>query len=166
MKPHNLLIDNSGVLKIADFGLARPFGITPRLYSTEVVTLWYRAPELLSGSPAYSPAIDVWSVGCIFAEMVNGAPLFPGADEADQLMRVFSTLGAPSKSDAERLGGLDLSKYEKLEAKTLAELSPRLDAVGLDLLGALLQVNPDKRVSAQAALSHAFFKDLKLKRVR
>ena len=70
LKPQNLLIDNSGAIKLADFGLARAFGVPARSYTHEVVTLWYRAPEILLGSRYYSTPVDVWSLGCIFAEMV------------------------------------------------------------------------------------------------
>ncbi|CAL1281976.1 unnamed protein product [Larinioides sclopetarius] len=89
LKPQNLLIDQQGAIKIADFGLARAFGIPVRVYTHEVVTLWYRAPEVLLGSPRYSTPIDIWSIGCIFAEMANKAPLFRGDSEIDQLYRIF-----------------------------------------------------------------------------
>lgn len=97
LKPQNLLINMEGELKLADFGLARAFGIPVRNYTHEVVTLWYRAPDVLMGSRKYSTQVDIWSVGCIFAEMVNGRPLFPGASEADQvcvcLSACLSSLG-------------------------------------------------------------------------
>ncbi|KAG8920004.1 Cyclin-dependent kinase catalytic subunit, partial [Tulasnella sp. 408] len=90
LKPQNLLIDSEGNLKLADFGLARAFGIPLRTYTHEVVTLWYRAPEVLLGSRHYSTAIDMWSVGCIMAEMImKGTPLFPGDSEIDQIFRIF-----------------------------------------------------------------------------
>lgn len=89
LKPQNLLIDNNGNLKIADFGLARAFGIPVRAYTHEVVTLWYRAPEVLLGSPRYSCPVDIWSVGCIMAELITKKPLFQGDSEIDQLFRIF-----------------------------------------------------------------------------
>jgi cyclin-dependent kinase len=89
LKPQNVLIDREGALKLADFGLARAFGVPLRTYTHEVVTLWYRAPEILLGSRHYSIAVDIWSVGCIFAEMCNRAPLFPGDSEIDELFRIF-----------------------------------------------------------------------------
>lgn len=90
LKPQNLLIDGRRMqLKIADFGLARAFGIPLRQYTHEVVTLWYRAPEILLGSKLYSTAVDMWSIGCIFAEMVTRRPLFPGDSEIDELYRIF-----------------------------------------------------------------------------
>ncbi len=78
LKPENLLIDKHGILKLADFGLARAFSIPLYLFSNEMVTLWYRAPEILLGSRNYSTLVDVWAIGCIFAEMVMKRPLFPG----------------------------------------------------------------------------------------
>lgn len=89
LKPQNLLIDQYGNLKLADFGLARAFGIPIRSYTHEVVTLWYRAPEILLGAKHYSTPVDSWSIGCIFVEMVNKQPLFPGDSEIDELFRIF-----------------------------------------------------------------------------
>ena len=89
LKPQNLLIDKNGVIKLADFGLARAFGIPIRVYTHEVVTLWYRAPEVLLGAQRYSCAIDIWSIGCIFSEMATRRPLFHGDSEIDQLFKIF-----------------------------------------------------------------------------
>lgn len=89
LKPQNLLIDKEGSLKLADFGLARAIGIPVRTYTHEVVTLWYRAPEILLGSKHYSTAVDIWSVGCIFAEMATKIPLFPGDSEIDEIYKIF-----------------------------------------------------------------------------
>ena len=81
---------------MADFGLARAFGIPVRSLTHEVVTLWYRAPDVLMGSKHYDTSVDMWSVGCIFAEMITGRPLFPGTSEKDQLIKIFEILGTPS----------------------------------------------------------------------
>lgn len=89
LKPQNLLIDKEGSLKLADFGLARAIGIPVRTYTHEVVTLWYRSPEILLGSKHYSTAVDIWSVGCIFAEMATKVPLFPGDSEIDEIYKIF-----------------------------------------------------------------------------
>lgn len=89
LKPQNLLIDQYGNLKLADFGLARAFGIPIRSYTHEVVTLWYRAPEILLGAKHYSTPVDSWSIGCIFVEMMTKQPLFPGDSEIDELFRIF-----------------------------------------------------------------------------
>jgi cyclin-dependent kinase len=111
IKPQNLLLSNDNVLKLGDFGLARAFGIPIRSFTHEVVTvclfysvlilfqLWYRAPDVLMGSHKYGTAVDIWSVGCVFAELVSGRPLFPGTSEQDELIRIFKLLGTPSKSD-------------------------------------------------------------------
>ena len=89
LKPQNLLIDKEGNLKLADFGLARAFGVPLRTYTHEVVTLWYRSPEILLGGRQYSTGVDMWSVGCIFAEMVTRKPLFPGDSEIAQIFKIF-----------------------------------------------------------------------------
>ncbi|KAA0193264.1 hypothetical protein HAZT_HAZT006087 [Hyalella azteca] len=97
LKPQNLLINKNNELKLADFGLARAFGIPVRCYSSEMVTLWYRPPDVLFGANLYNTSIDMWSAGCIFAELANaGRPLFPGNDEDDQLKRIFKLLGTPT----------------------------------------------------------------------
>ena len=83
LKPQNLLINAGGVLKLADFGLARAFGIPVKNFTHEVVTLWYRAPDILMGSKDYNTSVDIWSVGCIFEEIVTKKPLFPGKNEED-----------------------------------------------------------------------------------
>jgi cyclin-dependent kinase len=83
LKPQNLLINREGILKLADFGLARAFGIPVKNFTHEVVTLWYRAPDILMGSKNYNTSVDIWSVGCIFAEMVTRRPLFAGQNEED-----------------------------------------------------------------------------------
>lgn len=98
LKPQNLLISKDNILKIADFGLARASGIPVKGYTYEVVTLWYRPPDVLLGSQKYSDSIDIWSVGCIFGEMVNLRPLFPGQKEEDELMRIFKVFGTPNET--------------------------------------------------------------------
>lgn len=97
LKPQNLLVDRRGTLKLADFGLARAFTVPIRQYTHEVVTLWYRAPEILLGARQYAPPVDVWSIGAIFAEMANRRALWPGDSEIDELFRIFRTLGTPDE---------------------------------------------------------------------
>jgi serine/threonine protein kinase len=97
LKPQNLLLDRNNTLKLADFGLARTFSVPLRKYTHEVVTLWYRAPEILLGVEEYTTAVDSWSVGCILAEMVKLQPLFPGESEIDELFRIFRTRGTPTE---------------------------------------------------------------------
>lgn len=89
LKPQNLLVTSDGTIKVADFGLGRGFGIPLRVYTHEIVTLWYRAPEVLLGTDRYSCPVDIWAIGCIFAEMVRRKPLFHGDSEIDQIFRIF-----------------------------------------------------------------------------
>ena len=96
LKPQNLLIEKSGKVKIADFGLARSFSIPIRAYTKEVLTLWYRAPELLLGNSEYSISVDIWSIGCIFAEMYLKRPLFQGESEMEQWTKINEILGSPT----------------------------------------------------------------------
>lgn len=141
LKPQNLLINREGVLKLADFGLARAFGIPVKNYTHEVVTLWYRAPDILMGSKKYSTSVDIWSVGCIFAELVNRKPLFSGASEKDQLDKIFKIRGTPTPEEWPEM--TDLPLYEdglpNYEPQSLADLVPDLDEDGLDLLEKMLQ---------------------------
>jgi cyclin-dependent kinase len=163
LKPQNLLINMEGELKLADFGLARGFGIPVKKYTHEVVTLWYRPPDVLLGSTQYSTPVDIWGVGCIFAEMVTGRPLFCGASDPDQLVKIFKYLGTPTPRDwpdIVKLPGYktDLPRYK---GESLEKVVPRLDKKGIDLLQKMLQPDPKKRLTAEAAMKHAYFDDLK-----
>ncbi|CCM02732.1 uncharacterized protein FIBRA_04839 [Fibroporia radiculosa] len=165
LKPQNLLIDKYDNLKLADFGLARAFGIPMRTYTHEVVTLWYRAPEVLLGSRHYSTAIDMWSVGCIFAEMVmRGHPLFPGDSEIDQIFKIFRVLGTPSEESWPGVKQLPDYKptFPHWSAQDLADHVPTLDDEGLDLLKLMLTYDTSKRISAKRALHHPYFDNFKL----
>jgi len=162
LKPQNLLIDKKGVLKLADFGLARAFGVPVRTYTHEVVTLWYRAPEILLGGKQYSTPVDVWSIGCIFAEMVTRSPLFPGDSEIDQLFRIFRCLGTPNEEMWPNVGQFPdykttFPQWSPVPLKTVVE---GLDELGLDLLSKMLIYEPSKRISARDALRHPYFDDL------
>ncbi|VDP43437.1 unnamed protein product [Heligmosomoides polygyrus] len=97
LKPQNLLVDENNVIKVADFGLSRSVGIPVRIYTHEVVTLWYRAPEILLGAPRYAAAVDVWAIGCILAEIVLKQSLFRSDSEIDQLFQIFRLLGTPTE---------------------------------------------------------------------
>ncbi|KAH9498192.1 Cyclin-dependent kinase 2 [Bulinus truncatus] len=159
LKPQNLLIDMQGNIKLADFGLARAFGVPVRTYTHEVVTLWYRAPEILLGSRFYSTPVDVWSLGCIFVEMVRRQALFPGDSEIDQLFRIFRTLGTPDEITWPGVTSLPdyKSSFPKWPVKDVAILAPGLCSEGIDLLRKMLTYEPSKRISAKLALHHPFF---------
>jgi serine/threonine protein kinase len=162
LKPQNLLVDRKGVLKVADFGLARAVYIPMKAYTHEVVTLWYRAPEILLGQHVYSYGVDVWSIGAIFAELLNNAPLWPGAYELDQLLRIFRTLGTPTEETWSGLAELPdyTPAFPSWAARPLSAVCPTLDAAGLDLLGRMLAYNPAARISCRAALEHPWFDDV------
>eukprot|EP00727_Mastigamoeba_balamuthi_P007047 m51a1_g2963 Cyclin-dependent kinase 5 homolog (295) ;mRNA; r:686317-688019 len=166
LKPQNLLINKKGELKLADFGLARAFGIPVRTFSHEVVTLWYRAPDVLMGSCKYSTPIDMWSVGCIFAEMASGRPLFPGSGVQDQLLKIFKILGTPTPAIWPSI--VELPDYKAdfplFPPKNLADLTPALGEKGHQLLYEFLQYDPNRRITAAAALNHPFFDDLDKRR--
>ncbi|KAL6223615.1 hypothetical protein ACLB2K_006998 [Fragaria x ananassa] len=163
LKPQNLLIDRrTNALKLADFGLARAFGIPVRTFTHEVVTLWYRAPEILLGSRHYSTPVDVWSVGCIFAEMINQRPLFPGDSEIDELFKIFRILGTPNEDTWPGVSSMPDFKcsFPKWPSKDLATLVPNLESAGVNLLCKMLCLDPSKRITARSALEHEYFKDI------
>ncbi|XP_064584956.1 cyclin-dependent kinase 3 [Zonotrichia leucophrys gambelii] len=159
LKPQNLLINEAGAIKLADFGLARAFGVPLRTYTHEVVTLWYRAPEILLGCRYYSTPVDIWSIGCIFAEMMTRKALFPGDSEIDQLFQIFRTLGTPTEVTWPGVTQLPDYKgsFPRWPRKEMKDIVPNLDRDGRDLLTQLLLYDPSKRISAKAALSHQYF---------
>jgi len=166
LKPQNLLINMEGELKLADFGLARGFGIPVKKFTHEVVTLWYRPPDVLLGSTNYSTPVDIWGIGCIFAEMVTGRPLFCGTSDSDQLLKIFKVLGTPTLQEWPEIVKLpnyksDFPQYKSTKLKLAVPKLERLDKKGQDLLLALLQCNPKKRITAEQAMRHPFFDDLK-----
>jgi len=159
LKPQNLLIDSHGLIKLADFGLARAFGLPVRPYTHEVVTLWYRAPEVLLGAKFYSTAVDTWSLGCIFAEMLTRRPLFPGDSEIDQLFRIFRVLGTPTEATWPGVSSLPDYKpvFPRWEAQDISQaLPPDVSPGGQDLLHQILVYNPAGRISAKQALQHQY----------
>ncbi|XP_045622177.1 cyclin-dependent kinase 2 [Procambarus clarkii] len=164
LKPQNLLIDAKGSIKLADFGLARAFCLPVRAYTHEVVTLWYRAPEILLGAKNYCTAVDMWSLGAIFAEMLTRKALFPGDSEIDQLFRIFRTLGTPGEQDWPGVTQLPdykstFPRWEVDASNSLAQLVPCLDDSGRQLLLSMLTYYPRERVTAKHALLHPYFKD-------
>ena len=152
-----------GRVKMSDFALVRSASLPLRQYTKEVVTLWYRAPEVLMGGH-YFAAVDLWSVGCVFAEMLVGKPLFPGICEVDQLFQIFSKLGTPDKRTWEEFQDLPnySFKFPNWKKRPLQAFIPALENCpeGLDLLTKLLDVNPSLRITAQEALQHPFFQGI------
>lgn len=159
LKPQNLLINSKMQLKLGDFGLARAFGIPVNTFSNEVVTLWYRAPDVLLGSRTYNTSIDIWSAGCIMAEMYTGRPLFPGTTNEDQLVRIFRIMGTPSERSWPGIS--QFSEYKQslqiFTTQPLESILPMIDPAGLDLLRRMLQLRPEMRISAADALQHPWF---------
>ncbi|KAL2014582.1 hypothetical protein VTN00DRAFT_2107 [Thermoascus crustaceus] len=162
LKPQNLLINKKGQLKLGDFGLARAFGIPVNTFSNEVVTLWYRAPDVLLGSRTYNTSIDIWSAGCIMAEMYTGRPLFPGTTNEDQLQKIFRLMGTPSERSWPGISQFPEYKpnFHVYATQDLRLILPQIDQLGLDLLNRMLQLRPEMRISAAEALRHPWFQDL------
>ncbi|KAK7265575.1 hypothetical protein RJT34_33196 [Clitoria ternatea] len=169
LKTSNILLNSEGELKICDFGLSRQYGSPLKPYTPVVVTLWYRAPELLLGAKEYSTAIDMWSVGCIMAELIAKEPLFKGKSELEQLNKIFQTLGTPDEKIWPGLSKLPGSKakfvkqpYNMLRKKFPATSftgSPVLSELGFDLLKKLLTYDPAERITAEEALCHDWFQE-------
>jgi len=162
LKPQNLLVDSSLRLKSADFGLARAFSVPIPQYTHEVVTVWYRPLEILLGSKVYSIPVDMWGVGCIFAEMATGAPLFAGDSEIDTAFKIFQKCGTPTEAIWPGVSELPDFKpsFPKWSHKgwanirnTLAQVGPQ----GIDLLDQLMRYDPKTRISARSALQHLYF---------
>ncbi|CAM8979343.1 unnamed protein product [Rhodiola kirilowii] len=162
LKPHNLLMDcKTMMLKIADLGLARAFTLPIKKYTHEILTLWYRAPEVLLGATHYSTAVDMWSVACIFAELVTKQPLFPGDSELQQLLHIFRLLGTPNEAMWPGVTQkINWHEYPQWSAKPISSTVPGLDDQGLDLLSKMLRYEPTERLSAKKAMEHPYFDDL------
>ncbi|KFD46618.1 hypothetical protein M513_12517 [Trichuris suis] len=161
LKTSNLLLSHRGILKIGDFGLAREYGSPLKPYTPVVVTLWYRAPELLLGVKEYSTAIDLWSVGCIFAELLTLKPLFPGRTEVEQLNRFFKMLGTPNEETWPGYSELPVLKRTHFVECPFNQLRKHFGATlsdtGFQLLSRFLTYYPKARISALEASRHSWF---------
>ncbi|CAL8265965.1 mitogen-activated protein kinase 3 [Gadus morhua] len=163
LKPSNLLINTTCDLKICDFGLARiadPEHDHTGFLTEYVATRWYRAPEIMLNSKGYSKSIDIWSVGCILAEMLSNRPIFPGKHYLDQLNHILGILGSPSQEDLNCIINTKARNYlQSLPEKPKIpwdKLFPKADGKALDLLGRMLTFNPNKRISVEEALAHPY----------
>lgn len=161
LKPANLLISSTGHLKIADFGLARVFSAEQdRHYSHQVATRWYRAPELLYGARKYDEGVDLWAVGCIFGELLNNSPLFPGENDIEQLCCVLRVLGTPDETSWP--GMTELPDYNKITFPEmppipLEKVVPDATSEALELLKRFLVYPSKLRIAATEALLHPYF---------
>merc|ERR1719263_275878 len=158
LKPQNILIssDKPPMLKIADFGMARAYSVPLPKYTHEVVTTWYRAPEILFGSQEYALPIDMWSAGCILGEMASGTALFRGDSEIDTIFQIFQKLGTPSEADWPGLSALPDFKmtFPQWRRKPWSEIknaSATLGPNGTNLIDELLRYDPRQRISARAS---------------
>lgn len=163
LKPNDLRISDRNVIKITNFRLARQFTLPLRTYTHEVVTLWYRPPEIFLGKKRYDTSVDMWSAGCLLAEITSGEALFRGDSEIDQLFQIFHVLGTPTKAVWPELKTLPDYKatFPKWPPGNVKEVVPGISDVAEDLLMNLLVYDCSKRLTARDALKHPFFDELK-----
>lgn len=167
LKTSNVLLNNRGQIKLADFGMARYTSNPPPRLTQLVVTLWYRAPELLLGAEEYGFEIDVWSLGCIFAELLTREPLFQGKNEVGQLSAIFNLLGTPTRDNWPDFRSLPNAKALHPLLSTTASRRPNLTstkfphltAAGLRLLTSMLALNPADRPASSSLLKAPYFKE-------
>ncbi|KAF9458210.1 kinase-like domain-containing protein [Collybia nuda] len=164
LKTSNLLMNNRGTIKVADFGLARRYGDPVGVggMTQLVVTLWYRAPEILLGATKYSTAVDMWSVGCIFAELLLKEPLFQAKGEVELLSMIFKLLGPPTSSSWPEYTTLPVSKTVTLPSPQPHQFRQKfqyMTSAGIDLLLSLLTYDPARRLTAEEALQHPYFSE-------
>ena len=165
LKTSNILLNNRGQLKLADFGMARYIPPPSAPLTQLVVTLWYRAPELLLGTPNYGTEVDMWSVGCILGELLLKSPILPGTNEVDQLSRIFSLCGLPEEKSwpgfwrLPNAPSLKLPREQRNKQAFDRARFPFLSSAGVDLLSSLLSLNPDDRPTAKEVLEHDYFRE-------
>jgi serine/threonine protein kinase len=165
LKPQNLLIHPVDGVKICDFGLARTFSRPVGQYTPEVISLWYRGPEILLGCAQYGPEVDIWSAGCIFAEMSTGYPTFPGDSELGTAFKIMRLLGCPTELSWPgfehhlRYWSPHYPRWQPTDLGSIYERRPEIGEAGMDLLRALLVMNPASRVTARRAGAHAFLSE-------
>uniref|UniRef100_A0A8C5SMT6 mitogen-activated protein kinase n=1 Tax=Laticauda laticaudata TaxID=8630 RepID=A0A8C5SMT6_LATLA len=161
LKPGNLAVNENCELKILDFGLARH---TDNEMTGYVVTRWYRAPEVILNWMHYTQTVDIWSVGCIMAEMVTGRPLFKGNDHLDQLTEIMKVTGTPTQDFVQKLQSQDAKNYIKrlpqVQKKDFAAILKNANASAVNLLEKMLVLDPEKRITASEALAHSYFETI------
>mmetsp|Transcript_22161 Transcript_22161/g.44832 ORF Transcript_22161/g.44832 Transcript_22161/m.44832 type:complete len:416 (-) Transcript_22161:120-1367(-) len=171
MKTSNVLVHRSGKIALCDFGLARKYQMPLRAMTQMVVTLWYRSPELLFGETIYGPEVDMWSIGCIFGELLKKEATIQGRGELDQIDKIFQLLGSPTEERWPNFSKLPNSRtfrWKTDRGSRLGEIFPvntftggqtYLDPNGLKLLGSLLTLDPQRRMTADEALRHPYFQE-------
>uniref|UniRef100_A0A1A9W0T8 Protein kinase domain-containing protein n=1 Tax=Glossina brevipalpis TaxID=37001 RepID=A0A1A9W0T8_9MUSC len=162
LKVSNLLMTDKGCVKIADFGLARLFGQPPQPMTPQVVTLWYRCPELILGSLTQTTALDMWALGCILGELLSHKPLLPGSTEIAQLELIIDLLGTPSEAIWPDFPKMPAIQNFTLKQQPYNNLKPKfqyLSAAGLRLLNFLFMYDPKKRATAEECLHSSYFKE-------
>ena len=170
IKSANILLNNNGVVKLGDFGLARTICPLPqrnKLYSGNVVTIWYRPPELLLGMKNYDLKVDMWSIGCVFAELLMGEPIFKGNNEKEQVQEIFTICGSPNENTWPGISLFPSYEYlmprntfdNNLKLSITSKSKSPIDDITFDLIQKMLMVNPRDRISAEEALKHEYFSD-------
>ncbi|CAD8050731.1 unnamed protein product [Paramecium primaurelia] len=164
LKPGNILVNKNCDLKICDLGLARGYENEEDFKTEYVVTRWYRAPEVILNASEYSKAVDIYSVGCILAELLGRTPLFPGENYLDQVQRIIAVLGTPTADDMKYIGNNNAIKYIKSLPKRSKQkweaLFPKANNKALDLLGKMITFNPELRYTVEQCLQHPYFDEL------
>ena len=170
IKLSNILYNNKGKIVLADWGLARLYSHPLKIHTSNVVTLWYRAPELLFGCQKYHTAIDIWAIGCIFAELLKNKPLLPGKNEIEQVQLIYKLLGTPNNNiypGWKRLPNIKKNIYKNIDQKKYKynEIDQKFNIFGhlcLDLIKKFLAYDPAKRITAKNAIKHSYFKQIPL----
>lgn len=163
IKPENVLISRDGSnVKIADFGLSRTIHMPLRPYSREILSLWYRSPELCMGYKNYSIGVDLWALGCVFYELVTGKPLFKGKSDSEMIFKIFEQIGSPTEKNwnwVQKIAGYN-ANFPIFPGKGFSELNQDIGYEGVDLITKLLKLDPISRITCVEALDHPYFDEL------